>query len=76
MAGDLTNESPLFVEVHSLKVRLVAGEDLIGLWDNPDLKGRKRVSGEVCIMGKRGTYLGAIIFNDGLWEVLDWFAFE
>lgn len=41
MACDLADESALFVEVHSVKVRLVASEDLIGLWDNPDLEGRK-----------------------------------
>lgn len=76
MAGNLTDESALFVEVHSLKVRLVAGEDLIGLRDNPDLKRGKRVSRKVYSMGNRGTYLGTIIFNDSLREVLDWFAFE
>lgn len=76
MAGDLADESALFVEVHSLKVRLVAGEDLIGLRDNPDLERGKRISGKVCSMGNRGTYLGTIIFNDSLRKVLDWFAFE
>lgn len=76
MARDLTDESALFVEVHSLKVRLITGKDLIGLRDNPDLERRKRVRGKVCSMGDRRTYLGTIIFNDSLREVLDWFAFE
>lgn len=44
MAGDLADESALFIEVHPLKVRLVAGEDLVGLRDNPDLEERKSVS--------------------------------
>jgi hypothetical protein len=76
MAGDLADESALFVEIHSLKVRLVAGEDLIGLWDNPDLEGRKRVSGKVCRIDNRDPYFGTIIFNDSLREVLDRFTFE
>jgi hypothetical protein len=53
MAGDLADESALFVEVHSLEVRFIAGEDLIGLRDDPDLERRKRVSGKVCSMGDK-----------------------
>ena len=45
MACDLADESALLVEVHSVKVRLVASEDLIGLWDDPDLEGRKMSAG-------------------------------
>jgi len=37
MTGNFTDESALFVEVHSMEVGLVAGEDLVGLRDNPDL---------------------------------------
>jgi hypothetical protein len=37
MTSDLTDESALFVEIHSLKVMLVGGEDLIGFWDYPNL---------------------------------------
>jgi hypothetical protein len=37
MACDLANESTLLVEVHTLKIWVIAGEDLTGLWDNPDL---------------------------------------
>jgi hypothetical protein len=44
MAGDLTDKSALFIEVHSLKVGFVCGEDLVGLWDNPDLQERKSIS--------------------------------
>jgi hypothetical protein len=31
----------LFIKVHSLQVRLIAREDLVGLWDDPDLAGRE-----------------------------------
>jgi hypothetical protein len=44
MTCDFTDETTLFVEVHSLEVGFVGGEDLIGLWDNPDLKERESVS--------------------------------
>ena len=37
MAGYLAYEPPLLVEIHSLEIGFVVGEDLIGLWDNPDL---------------------------------------
>lgn len=76
MSSDFTNEPALFVEIHSLKVVLIAGEDLIGLWNNPDLKGGTMVNGQICNTSDRDTYLGAIIFNDRLWEILDRFSFE
>lgn len=37
MAGNFTNKPTLFVKVHPGEVRLIAREDLAGLWDNPDL---------------------------------------
>lgn len=37
MARDLTDESALLVKVHPVEVRVIAGEDLIGFWDDPDL---------------------------------------
>lgn len=37
MTRDLADESALLVKVHSLEVRVIAREDLAGLWDNPDL---------------------------------------
>lgn len=37
MTGYFTNEPTLFIEVHALEVRLIAHEDLAGLWDDPDL---------------------------------------
>jgi hypothetical protein len=40
MTRDFANESSLFVEVHSLKIRLILGEDFVGLRDNPDLYNR------------------------------------
>jgi hypothetical protein len=40
MAGDFTDKPPLLVEIHPLQVGLIAGEDLIGLWYNPDLPPR------------------------------------
>ena len=53
MAGDLADKSTLLIEIHSLEVRLVTGKDLIGLWDNPDLEGRKRVSRKGCRISNR-----------------------
>jgi hypothetical protein len=38
MTGDLANKSLLFVKIHPLKVRFIVREDLVGLWDNPDLR--------------------------------------
>lgn len=37
MSRDLADETALFIKVHSLKVRVVAGENLVGFRDNPDL---------------------------------------
>lgn len=37
MTRDLTDETALLVKVHPLKVRVIAGEDLIGFGNNPDL---------------------------------------
>lgn len=37
MPRDLADEAALFVEIHSLEVRFVASEDLIGFGDHPDL---------------------------------------
>lgn len=37
MTRNLADEPPLLVEVHPLKIRLIAGKDLIGFWDYPDL---------------------------------------
>ena len=49
MTCDLADESALLVEVHSVKIRLVASEDLIGLWDDPDLEGRKMSAGSSAV---------------------------
>jgi hypothetical protein len=45
VAGDLANESTLFIEIHPLEVGLVRGEDLVGLWDDPNLRGKQRSVG-------------------------------
>jgi hypothetical protein len=37
MTSNLANKSLLLVEIHSLKVWFIVREDLVGLWDNPDL---------------------------------------
>lgn len=37
MTGYLAYEPPLLVEIHSLEIGFVVCEDLVGLWDNPDL---------------------------------------
>ena len=39
MTGDLADESPLLVEIHALEVRLIIGEDLVGLGNDPNLRG-------------------------------------
>jgi hypothetical protein len=44
MSSDFTNESALFIKVHSLEIGFVGGEDLVCLWDDPDLKERIMVS--------------------------------
>lgn len=38
MAGDLAYEASLLIKIHALEIRFVVGEDLVGLWDNPDLQ--------------------------------------
>lgn len=38
MASNFADKSALLVEIHALEVGLVFGEDLIGLWDDPDLQ--------------------------------------
>lgn len=45
VAGDLADESALLVEIHSLEVGLVGCEDLVGLWNDPNLKGEQRSVG-------------------------------
>jgi hypothetical protein len=45
VAGDLADESALLVEIHSLEVGLVCGEDLVGLWNDPNLKEEQRSVG-------------------------------
>ena len=42
MTGDLADESPLLVEIHALEVGLIIGEDLVGLGDDPNLRGMSK----------------------------------
>lgn len=41
MPGDLAQKPPLLIEIHSLEIRLVVGEDLVGLRNNPNLQYRR-----------------------------------
>lgn len=38
MTRNFADKAALLVEIHSLEIRLVAGEDLVGFGDNPDLQ--------------------------------------
>lgn len=75
MARNLTDKAALFVEIHPGEVRLIAREDLAGLWDDPDLGRNVNRRILLCLPG-RYRYLGVVILNHGPREVNDWFAFE
>lgn len=73
MPGDLAYKPSLFIEVHSLEIRLVVGKDLVGLGNDPNLQdGGKQESSIVGLV----TCLGAIIINGRPWKVLYGFPFE
>jgi len=38
MARDFADKAALLVEIHPLEIRLIAGEDLVGFGDHPDLQ--------------------------------------
>lgn len=38
VSRNLADKSSLLIKVHALEVRLIVGEDLVGLWNDPDLR--------------------------------------
>lgn len=76
MTRDLADETALLVEVHSLEIRVIAGEDLAGFWDNPDLERRLTKDSFTARIVAINAYLGALIFNYRLREVCHGLSFK
>lgn len=75
MPGDLAYKSPLLIEIHALEIRLVVGEDLVGLGNDPNLESPvspcsfannadKRASELSSSMAGRGRYWTGFRLNN------------
>jgi hypothetical protein len=77
MAGDFTNKAGLFVEIPPVEIRLVGGEDLIGLGNDPNLLYTSLIrKGNPCVWVAAYPYLGAVIFNCRLRKILHRFPLK